>query len=100
MIITQTTQKAFDNIVKDVLNNNLKVSKSFKVKLEFIGNTNSSGNKDVEIVVPLKYLNAFWRTLEMSLINCEISLTLAWPANCVILTSTDSVAFEITDTKF
>ena len=45
VIIIQKTQKAFDDIVKDVLNNNLKVSKSFKVKLEFIGNTNSSGNK-------------------------------------------------------
>ena len=100
MIIIQKTQKAFDNIVKDVLNNNLKVSKSFKVKLEFIGNTNYSGNKDVEIVVPLKYLNTFWRTLEMSLINCEIGLTLAWSANCAVPTSTGSAAFEITDTKF
>ena len=31
------------------------------------GNTPTGGNiKDVEIVVPLKYLSNFWRTLEMS----------------------------------
>ena len=26
---------------------------------------------DVEIMVPLKNLSNFWRTLEMALINCE-----------------------------
>ena len=30
--------------------------------------------KNVEIVVPLKYLSNFWRTLEMPLNNCEINL--------------------------
>ena len=39
-------------------------------------------------MVPLKYLSNFWRTLEMSLINCEIKLILAWSRNCVII-STD-----------
>ena len=30
----------------------------------------------LEIVVPLEYLSKFWRTLDMPLINCEVSLTL------------------------
>ena len=38
-----------------------------------------------EIMVPLKYLTNFWRTLEMPpLINCEISLILAWPKSYVM----------------
>ena len=30
---------------------------------------------NLKIIVPLKHLNNFWRTLGMSLINCEVSLT-------------------------
>ena len=30
----------------------------------------------LKVMVPLKYLRDFWRTLEMSSINCEINLTL------------------------
>ena len=40
--------------------------------------------KNVEIMVPLKYLSNFRRTLEMSLINCEINLDLNWSKNCII----------------
>ena len=29
----------------------------------------------VKLVVPVKYLGKFWRTLKMSLINCEVQLT-------------------------
>ena len=36
-----------------------------------IGKTENGGNKDFEIMVPLKYLSNFGRTLEISLINCE-----------------------------
>ena len=34
--------------------------------------------------MPLNYLSNFWRTLDIPLINCEISLTLTWSENCVI----------------
>ena len=34
--------------------------------------------------MPLKYLSNFWRTLDIPLINCEISLTLTWSEICVI----------------
>ena len=44
-----------------------------------------NGTKEVKIMVSLKYLSNFWRTLEMSLINCEINLILNWSANCLIV---------------
>ena len=34
--------------------------------------------------MPLKHLSHFWRTLNIPLINCEVSLTLTWSENCVI----------------
>ena len=37
------------------------------------------------MMVPLKYLSNFWRTLEMPLINCKVELILNWPANYVII---------------
>ena len=46
---------------------------SFKFKAKITGRTGNNGTKDVEIMVPLKYLSNFWSTLEMPLINCEIS---------------------------
>ena len=42
------------------------------------GQTGDDGTKNVEVMVLLKYLCNFWRTLEMPLINCEINLTLTW----------------------
>ena len=49
---------------------------SFKFKVKITGQTGDDGTKDVEIMVPLKYLSNFWRTLEMPLINCEVNLIL------------------------
>ena len=40
--------------------------------------------KDVEIMVPLKYLSNFWKTLEISLINCEMTLQLTYSKKNVI----------------
>ena len=52
-------------------NDNLRDSESFKSKTKMTGNTPADGNrKDVEIIVPLKYLSNFWITLKMLLINC------------------------------
>ena len=67
---------------RDEPNDNLANSKSFKSKIKITGKAPNDGNeKDVEIMVPLKYLSNFWRTLEMSLINCEVNLILT---TCVI----------------
>ena len=50
-------------------------------------------------MVPLKYLRNFWRTLEMLLINCEVSLILTWSPSCVITNSTGEEKFKITHTN-
>ena len=54
----------------------IKDLKSFDYKISITGRLNINGRKDAEIVVQLKYLSNFWRTLDMPLINCEVSLTL------------------------
>ena len=68
--------------------------------MKITGNTPNDGNKkDVEIIVPLKYLSNFWWTLEMPLINCEVNLELTWSKDCVIINSTGEGKFAITETK-
>ena len=52
-----------------------------------INNDNITGRADAEIMVPLKCLSNFWRTLKMPLINCEIELILTWSRNCVIIST-------------
>ena len=85
---------------KDEPNGNLADSESFKSKIKITGKTPDDGNiKNVEIIVPLKYLSNFWRTLEMPLINCEVNLILTWSSTCVITNSTGAGRFAITDTK-
>ena len=48
--------------------------------------------KKIEIVVPLKHLSNFWKTLDMPLINCEVFLTLTWSENCVLTDVTTQTA--------
>ena len=85
---------------KDEPNDNLADSESFKSKLKITENAPVDGNKkDVEIVVLLKYLSNFYRTLEMPLINCEVNLILTWSSTCVINDSKGVEKFSITDTK-
>ena len=104
-------------------------SESFEYKSSIIGKTsnanqgteqgNTKTKRNLEIFVPLKYLSNFWRTLDMPLINCEVSLTLRWTENCVLTDITTQAArtaqgdnpareridaatnatFKITDTK-
>ena len=53
-------------------------------------------------MVPLKYLSNFWRTLEMSLINCEVDLILTWSSTCVLVATNianQNATFAITDKK-
>ena len=66
------------------------------------GQTRDNGTKNVEIMVPLKYLSNFWRTLEMPLVIFEINLILTWSTNYVIVSTNlanQHATFEITDTK-
>ena len=64
---------------RDDPNDNITRSESFKYKIKITVKTPADGNtKDVEIILPLKYLSNFWRTLGMPLINCEVNLILMW----------------------
>ena len=71
---------------KDDPNDNTADFESFEYKVKKIGKTPDDGNiKDVEIIVPLKYLSNFFRTLEMPLINCEVNLELTWSWSVLFL---------------
>ena len=79
---------------------------SFNFKTKITGQTDDNRRIDnVEIMVPLKYLRNFWRTLEMPLINCEVELIevdleLTWSANSVIIytdVANQVSTFTITD---
>ena len=79
----------FDNI--NVVNSN-----TFKYKNKIVGNNynvnagvqgydvNKNGTQEVELAIPLKYLDNFWRALSIPLISCDVSLELKWDKNCVI----------------
>ena len=131
VITDELTDDICDN---NGLNRNVINSKSFKYKTVIIGSTynvseqitnadgnridnpaydaNKSGTKQTEIVVPLKHLGNFWNSLNIPLINREVSLALSWSANCVITdikrrivaaavrdNSVINANFKITDTK-
>ena len=94
---------AVNNNGKIVEFNDTNATDSFNFKLKITDQTGNNGGIDnVEIMVPLKYLSNFWRTLEMPLINCGINLILAWSENFVIVytdISNQNPTFEITETK-
>ena len=74
-------------------------STSFKYKSSILGDPAATVVlRDAKIVVPLKYLSNFFRSLEMPLINCKIQLELSWDKNCVKSTVA-ATTFEITSTK-
>ena len=89
--------------------NGANATDSYNFKTKITGQTannnnngNIAGRVDVEIMVLLKYLSNFWRTLERPLFNCEVELILNWSAGCVI-TYTDVAnqvpTFTITETN-
>ena len=87
------------NAINDLTND---TSSSFKYKVELLGNPVLDGNiakRSVKVVVPLKYLSNFFRSLEMPLINCKIKLSLTWKKECVLSTDVGGAVFIINDTK-
>ena len=85
---------------RDEPNNNTEDSQSFKSKVKIMGKTPNDGNsKNVQTIVPLKYLSNFWRILEMLLINCETNLILSSSIYCVVTNSSGAETCEITETK-
>ena len=98
-------------------------SESYKYKTSITGNTynigdgeegydaNKVGKNETEVVIPLKHLSNFWRSLNIPLINCEVELILTLSKNCVLADMTVNalanpaivapaeLKFEITDSK-
>ena len=87
------------NAIADLTANN---SSSFKHKISLLGDRNVVGGivrLNVKVVVPLKYLSNFFRSLEMPLINCKIKLNLTWKKECVLSTDLGDAVFIINATK-
>ena len=60
---------------RDEPNDNLADSESFKLKIKITEKTPHNGNeKDVEIIVTLRYLSKFWRTVNFISFNMVINL--------------------------
>ena len=74
---------------------------------------NKFAKNETEVVIPLKHLSYFWKSLNIPLINSEVELILTWSKNCVLVNMTERDAegdnpaivapteleFKITDTK-
>ena len=87
------------NAIADLTADN---SSSFKYKVSLLGNPVLDGNitkRSVKVVVPLKYLSNFFRSLEMPLSNCKIKLNLTWKKECVFSNQAGNAVFIINDTK-
>ena len=87
------------NAIDDLTANS---SSSFKYNISLLGDRDVVGGivrLNVKVVVPLKYLSNFFRSLEIHLINCKIKLNLTWKKECVLSTGDDEAVFIINDTK-
>ena len=78
---------------------------------------NNLTKNDIKVVVPLKHLSNFWKSLNIPLSNCEAGLILTWFTNCVLIDKStreadydadpsvyqtdnpENAIFEIKDTK-
>ena len=95
----QDSSATLADIVDDLTQDN---SKSVDYKVKLLGNPvldSAIAKLSVKIVVPLKYLSNFLRSLEMPLINCKIKLNLTWKKECVLSNQAGDVVFIINDTK-
>ena len=98
------------------INISIRNSKSFDYKTEITGSLDAGEDEkeDVTIAIPLKYLGNIWRSLNILLINCEVTLILSWYKECVLvgrtfrgppaaaanrINSPTDVKFEISDCK-
>ena len=91
------TTSSLRNYYRDEPSNPLSSNfESFKYKTSITGNTynvgageagydaNKVATNETEVVIPLKHLSNFWRSLNIPLINCEVELILTWSKNCVL----------------
>ena len=68
-----------------------------------IKGTDDNNVNNIKLVVPLKYVSSFFRSLEMPLVNFKIDLELTWHKDCMIscvnAAAGQVVSFMITNTK-
>ena len=95
-------------------------SESFDYKANFMENGVTDNNltkNNAKIVIPLKHLSDFWKSLNIPLINCEVELIFTCFKNCVLISKStrdadynanpiiyeiddpENAIFQITDTK-
>ena len=83
----------------DVANN----TSSLVYKSKLISGTDDNNVNNVKLVVHLKYISSFFRSLEMPLVNCKIDLELTWHKDCMVSSANAAagqvVSFMITNTK-
>ena len=72
-------------------------------KSKLIKGTADNNVNNVKLVVPLKYVSNFLRSLELPLVNCKIDFELTWHKDCmnssVNAAAGQVVSFMITNTK-
>ena len=74
-----------NSVAERCINYFIRDSKTFYYKTRITGKLEDDDvTKNAEIVVLLKYLSSFWRTQDIPLINCKVSLILTWSEICVI----------------
>ena len=76
---------------------------SLVYKSKLIKGTDDNDVNNIKLVVPLKYVSNFFRSLEMPLVNCKIDLELTWHKDCMISGANAAagqvVSFMITNTN-
>ena len=95
------------------MNYSIKDSEYFNYKTSTTSKSegNNAEKENIKIDVPSKYLSNFLRSLDIQLINCEISLDLKWSKTCVLtskayteadpagINNTTNVVFYVADSK-
>ena len=95
----------WDKVPPNNANFSFDYSQAFKYKAVLVGkitnavNYTNSSLKNTKIVVPLKYLSNFRRSLDFLLINWKAHLELNWIEESILRSDGDSAKFKITDAK-
>ena len=82
-----------DEVPANNADSSINNSQSFKYKSVLVEKTKDFADqksfvKDAKTVVPIKYLNSFWRSLEMPLIIYKVHLELNWIEDCILVLET------------
>ena len=71
-----------------------------KFKSSIADNTNNYSIENVKIVVRQTYSSNVYKTIEIPLINCVVTLDLNWSEKCVICEANRATTFAKTSEKF